>query len=408
MNRGMNSSEMQKNNRTLVFKTLLENESMTRTKLASEIGLQKATITNIINEFLEMGIIAIDGDLASGRRGENIRLKLDGIYIMSIAITRKDYQIGVFSLSGVQIQHVRYQFAMEEDFHIVIGRLKENALALVEKLGKKKIAGVCLAVPGPYIRKESIGNDMFQVSEFEQLSQIDIRTELEAALGLAVMIKHDAKLSAYAEWRNLKEAQEDKNVSLVVIRSRGFGIGAGIIINGKIVEGQLGIAGEVGHMGINYNKKRSRNEREGTFEYGAGTESAIRYMQEQLYAYPDSLLHENSTYMEIAKAYQAGDPLAVYAIEKMAWMLGFGIANLIYFINPDCVILGPDYPNSNAFLDKVRQVIKDLVHPPISDRVMIRYSALDEDSFLLGGYYYTLERLYKENLILEIIRQTMD
>ena len=52
-------------------------------------------------------------------------------------------------------------------------------LTLVEKRGKKKIAGVCLAVPGPYIRKESIGNDMFQVSEFEQLSQIDIRTELE-------------------------------------------------------------------------------------------------------------------------------------------------------------------------------------------------------------------------------------
>ena len=104
----MNSSEMQKNNRTLVFKTLLENERMTRTRLASEIGLQKANITNIINEFLEMGIIAIDGDLASGRRGENIRLKLDGIYIMSIAITRKDYQIGIFSLSGVQLQHVRY------------------------------------------------------------------------------------------------------------------------------------------------------------------------------------------------------------------------------------------------------------------------------------------------------------
>ena len=51
MNRGMNSSEMQKNNRTFVFKTLLENESMTRTKLASEIGLQKATITNIINGY---------------------------------------------------------------------------------------------------------------------------------------------------------------------------------------------------------------------------------------------------------------------------------------------------------------------------------------------------------------------
>ena len=59
MRRGMNSGEMQKNNRMLVFRTLLENGSMTRTELASCIGLQKATITNIINEFLELGIVGI-------------------------------------------------------------------------------------------------------------------------------------------------------------------------------------------------------------------------------------------------------------------------------------------------------------------------------------------------------------
>ena len=59
MRRGMNSMEMQKNNRILVFKTLQEKGMMTRAELAVELNLQKATITNIINEFFEMGIVEV-------------------------------------------------------------------------------------------------------------------------------------------------------------------------------------------------------------------------------------------------------------------------------------------------------------------------------------------------------------
>lgn len=57
MRRGMNSMEMQKNNRILVFKTLQEKGMMTRAELAVELNLQKATITNIINEFLKWGLL---------------------------------------------------------------------------------------------------------------------------------------------------------------------------------------------------------------------------------------------------------------------------------------------------------------------------------------------------------------
>ena len=70
MKHGVNSSEMQKTNRTLVFKALLENNGITRTELASEMGLQKATITNIVNSFNEIGIVSGDGESVTGRRGE--------------------------------------------------------------------------------------------------------------------------------------------------------------------------------------------------------------------------------------------------------------------------------------------------------------------------------------------------
>lgn len=409
MKYGLNSNDIQKENRTLVLKILLENGSMTRTDLSRRVGLQKATITNIINEFLEVGIIATEGDAASGRRGELIYLKLNGIYIMSISINRKDYQICIYTPNGKTVNHIKIQFAANSDIYEILDGLKTNALKLIEQYGKQHIIGVSLGLPGPYIRK-NMDNDkeVNIVSEFEQLTMINIHKELESALGLKVMSEHDAKLSAYAEWKNANELHENKNASLITLTSIGIGIGAGIIINGNVVEGQLGIAGEIGHMGINYNGKFKNGRYENTFEYCAGTDSTMRYMLERLYEFPESTLNENSTYHDILNAYKANDPLATYAMEKVAWMLGYGIANIIYFINPDCIILGQEYPDFLPFLDKVQQSVKQFVHPSILESVSIRCSKLSEDTVLLGGYYLVLDKLFKENLFLDQIRQAID
>lgn len=86
MTRGMNSTEMQKKNRLLVFRILQERGMITRAEMAVELNLQKATITNIINEFFDMGIVEVGGDGASGRRGEKLKLKVDNVYTMSIGL----------------------------------------------------------------------------------------------------------------------------------------------------------------------------------------------------------------------------------------------------------------------------------------------------------------------------------
>lgn len=408
MKKGMNSTEMQKTNRTLVLKTLLENGSMTRTDLALKVGLQKATITNIINEFLEMGIIAIDGDSASGRRGELICLKLDGMYVMAISINRKDYRISIYTLDGKKVSYAQEQFTKNDDIHKIVNNLKADAVKIVEEYGRDKIIGISLGLPGPYIRKSNNqAKEMMIVSDFEQLSIIDMHEELENVLGLTVLSEHDAKLSAFAEWKNAIEAQKDKNVSLLALSSVGIGIGAGIIINGKIVRGQLGIAGEIGHMGINYNAIHTNTRTEGTYEYCAGTESAIRYMLERRYEFPNSKLNEYSTYQDVVTAYSENDPLAIYAIEKMAWMLGYGIANIVYILNPDCIIIGQDYPKSSQFMDKVQESVKAHTHPYILENISIRLTTINEDSVLLGGFYFVLDKLFRENLFLNQIQKVI-
>lgn len=401
MRRGMNSMEMQKNNRILVFKTLQEKGMMTRAELAVELNLQKATITNIINEFFEMGIVEVNGETAAGRRGEKLNLKLDDIYTMSIGITRKDYQLAIFDLGGNMIKHSCCNFQKENGFREIVENLKADAVKMANEYGNNRILGICLAVPGLFINRPEKNEEIFMVSEFEELSQINVKAELEKALGRKVMIKHDAKLSAYAEWRCAEEIKGQERGSLVVVRSRGFGIGTGCVVNGNIMNGHLGLAGEGGYMGINYNQARGNK---GTFEYCAGSESAARYVKERLFEFPDTILNEKSTYLEVFDAYRKGDALATWAVHKVAWMLGYGIANIIYLINPDCIIIGPDYPDTKDFVNKIREAIRNFVPAFVEENASIRYSKISQDSFLLGGFYYTFDNLCRRDNIFDLIR----
>lgn len=401
MRRGMNSMEMQKNNRILVFKTLQEKGMMTRAELAVELNLQKATITNIINEFFEMGIVEVNGETAAGRRGEKLNLKLYDIYTMSIGITRKDYQLAIFDLSGNMIKHSCCNFQKENGFREIVENLKADAVKMANEYGNNRILGICLAVPGLFINRPEKNEEIFMVSEFEELSQINVKAELEKALGRKVMIKHDAKLSAYAEWRCAEEIKGQERGSLVVVRSRGFGIGTGCVVNGNIMNGHLGLAGEGGYMGINYNQARGNK---GTFEYCAGSESAARYVKERLFEFPDTILNEKSTYLEVFDAYRKGDALATWAVHKVAWMLGYGIANIIYLINPDCIIIGPDYPDTKDFVNKIREAIRNFVPAFVEENASIRYSKISQDSFLLGGFYYTFDNLCRRDNIFDLIR----
>ena len=405
MRRGMNSMEMQKNNRILVFKTLQEKGMMTRAELAVELNLQKATITNIINEFFEMGIVEVNGETAAGRRGEKLTLKLDDIYTMSIGITRKDYQLAIFDLSGNMIKHSCCNFQKENGFREIVENLKADAVKMANEYGNNRILGICLAVPGLFINRPEKNEEIFMVSEFEELSQINVKAELEKALGRKVMIKHDAKLSAYAEWRCAEEIKGQERGSLVVVRSRGFGIGTGCVVNGNIMNGHLGLAGEGGYMGINYNQARGNK---GTFEYCAGSESAARYVKERLFEFPDTILNEKSTYLDVFDAYRKGDALATWAVHKVAWMLGYGIANIIYLINPDCIIIGPDYPDTKDFVNKIREAIRNFVPAFVEENASIRYSKISQESFLLGGFYYTFDNLCRRDNIFDLIRSAKD
>jgi predicted NBD/HSP70 family sugar kinase len=403
MRSGLNNYEIQKTNRSLILRLLLETGSITRAELAQKTGLKKPTITNIVNELLNLGIIAEDGIAQTdfGRPGELIRLNVTGIYIISMAITRKNYRINLFDLHGTIVREILSEISIERDIKLTFEEIKEQIQKLIDQYGETNILGMALGMPGPYIRNNM---DMAFVTGFEQLSKINVSKELKKAFNIPLFDEHDVKLSAYAEWKNKSRYSDIPNPSLVVLSSVGLGIGAGIVINGSIVQGALGIAGEIGHMGINLYGNRMEFGNIGSFEQYAGTEAAYNYMLCRLHEFPDTKLSAESTYKDIVRAYYDGDALAVWTMEKIAWMLGYGIVNIIYFLNPDIIIIEADYPSCDAFFGKIREMVKSNVHPLIYESVSIRPSNLKRDSVLWGGYYLTLEKFLAKQELLESIR----
>jgi predicted NBD/HSP70 family sugar kinase len=383
---------------------MLENTVVSRPELIKKTGLRKATITNIVNEFLDMGIIKEVGYTKrdSERKTGALRLEIPSAKIISLRITSKNYLIYIYRLNG-EIEHeIRQEYSESPDVDHIIDEITSHIRDLIIRYGKENILGLCIGLPGPYIRRNT--KHIAIVTGFEQLSKIDVQNRFMNCFDFPVITEHDAKLSAFAEWKKLEEQPADIDKILVGIQTIGVGMGAGIVLNGRIVSGSLGIAGEIGHMGININEAHSKTG-SGEYEQYASIAATRRYLEERLFEFPNSVITAESDYQEIKEAYLNGDALAVNVMKKLAWMVGYGIANIVYVLNPDTIIIGSDYPNYEPFLNEVRLAISQRMHLDIFEGVSIRFSEITQDTTLLGGYYLILENLIQNQQILDCIKR---
>ena len=216
---------------------------------------------------------------------------------------------------------------------------------------------------------------------------------------------HDVKVCAYAEWKKFIQGKKKIYNSLLYIASVGSGVGAGSIIDGKILKGSVGTAGEIGHMGINFNGgKKGKHPNRGSFECYASVDSLLDYVKDEICLFPNSILNDQSTLEEIKVAYSKGDELAITAYDKLATMLGYGIANMVYILNPEICVIGGSYPRDEHFLMKVKETVSQLCYSYLFESLEIVFSDMDNPQ-LLGGYYLLIDKLINENLFFEIIKK---
>jgi len=182
-----------------------------------------------------------------------------------------------------------------------------------------------------------------------------------------------------------------KNMKNFIVLTLGTGLGSGIVIDGKMVYGHTGFAGEVGHMTVVPGGRVCGCERKGCLEAYASASGLVRTVSELI-----SVMREESilrdvppsqlTAKQISEAASKGDPVAVKAMEYTAEKLGFGIVNSIVFSSPEAIFLfGGLAQAGEAIFAPVRKYLQQYNYILFKDTVKILPSGVPESNGAVLG-----------------------
>ena len=191
------------------------------------------------------------------------------------------------------------------------------------------------------------------------------RDELEAALNLPVVMANDANCFAVAEARLgvIRKAMPNARVVFGVIM--GTGVGGGIVIDGKVINGAQGIAGDWGHSYLDDSGGACYCGNTGCVETIISGPALERYYQ--------SLTGSKIVMKEILDRYKAwNDPAAIQTIERLIHFFGKATANLINILDPDAIVLGGGLGNIDLLYTEGREAVKKFVFNPRLDTPFFR------------------------------------
>jgi glucokinase len=274
----------------------------------------------------------------------------------------------------------------------VVQAVIEVAKECQHSLGVEKLHGACILVPGTL----DVANEIVtQAPNLPSLIRFDFKSALQDQFPFPVSLENDANAAAVGEmW--LGAARGARNVICITL---GTGVGAGIILDGKLWRGTFGTAGELGHTTFDaFNGPECKCGNRGCLEMYASATAIARMARELLSAHHGTILREQG--LTAQKVYEAGiegDSLALEIFRTVGAYLGVGIANLINILGPEVIVIGGGVANGwRLFEGAMREEVSKRASRPLTPMVQIKPAECGDNAGLLGAAHlaWTSEKLH--------------
>ncbi len=342
-------------NRAVILNLIRERQPISRTQIAALSGLNKSTVTNIVAELLDERLIyeEVYRDKSIGRNPINLRLRLDEHYVGAINLDYPQASLTIADLDGSVTEVVTLK-TEPEDPEAFLKTCLDKLTALRKKIGGKPLRGIGVSVAGIVDHESGV----VKFAPHLGWENVEVKAILQRQLGTDcfVAVNNDAKASALAEqWFG----KHDIELSNFVFLSVGEGIGAGIIVDKKLISGQFNASGEFGHMTLYEGGELCTCGNYGCWEAYASDYATLKRYHIRKRKSPHS--EQSYTIDELIDMAQQGDEEAREALRKTGYYLGLGISNIIKALDPQAIILG----------GKIIRVF-DLLYPEISQTVSRR------------------------------------
>ena len=359
-------------NLALVLRYIHESGPCPRSVIAAGTGLNKATLTSLVGELQDRGLVAEMGPEHQGSRGRPSRpLIVDGSRIGALGFEiNVDYiATHVIDLAGRGLLDHRIGFdtpGVGPDRSVA--QLISMIQTAIGELRRRGIvaAGICIAVPGlidsasgTVVRAPNLG--------WRQVALKDMLSKADLPPNVPIIIDNDANLSAMAEYTSGVAA----GTSDLVYLTGEVGVGGGIVANGMPLGGADGFAGEVGHINVDPYGERCGCGRIGCWETKVGLATLVRRATpDHDYVIPGLAgrdPEERLTEIELRRA--EGDPRIDDAIEEVSKWLGRGASVLVNLFNPRVIVLGGYFARLSKLMIPIAQAeLERLSMPDVVQR----------------------------------------
>ena len=379
--------QTKQHNLNLVLKTIFDNESISRAEIARVTKLTRATVSDMVTNLIEEGLVEEIGfgDSIGGKAPILLSLIADSRYLIGLNLAQDKFIGSVVNLRGEIKETV--EFPVEESDG-------EQALQLIHKILDqltdkewKPIVGVGIGTPGLVNTLEGIVVSAVNL-DWQDLPLAQL---LESRYDLPVTVLNDSQATAIGEFVYGDEHNSDDNLIVVTVKQ---GIGAGILINGRLFQGDGGGAGEIGHVVVEENGTLCRCGKYGCLETVASARAVVQRAVDLASEYSNSELANNLQGISLSAiegAWRANDPLAHRVVSDAAHILGVSIANLVGALNIQKIVLTGDMVCfGEPWLQIVQETMSQGALSRIAQETKINIGQLEFRGCILGASAFML------------------
>lgn len=362
--------------------------------LSKEMNTSVPTITKLVGELIEDGFITEFGKIGTGggRRPSIYGLNPSAGHFVGADVGRHHVSIAVTNFKGQLLDFI-------PDIPFVLESSEESFRKLCEvirgQLDKLDISTDSVRAYGINLTGRVNNRTGYSFTYFIG-EDMPLSSVLEQELGSPVFIENDSRAMTYGEYI-CGACRDEKNVLFLNV---SWGLGMGMIIDGRLSYGKSGFSGEIGHFPLLDNNQICRCGKTGCLETGASGSALHRIFLTKLHEGRNSMLSDSFKKGEdisldaILDALAEEDVLAIEAVEETGTVLGRAIAGLINIFNPELVIIGGRLAVAEEYLLlPIMNAVKKHSLNMINKDTAIKFSKLGRKAGAVGGCMLSRSKL---------------
>lgn len=317
-------------------------------------------------------------------------------YYIGIDLGGTNIKGSIFNKNLDVIYEQRLSTEADKGSEHVLNRIYKLVSIMLNNSGLANTDIACMGIGVPGLLNINEGISIFSPN-FSDWENVPVVMWFEEKLHIPVFIDNDVRVNLYGEWY-FGAGKGSKNVVLLTL---GTGLGSGIVMDGHVLYGATGSAGEIGHMNMYREGRPCKCGSSGCLGRYVSALGMLYTLKEKIKSGHYSIICEwvhgslsEITAKMVSEAYDLGDKVAIETLHETGEILGFGLVNVINLYNPEIIIIGGGMAAAGErLLERSRKTINNHALSIPNEKCTITTALLGDAAGMVGAALYAKQKL---------------